>query len=214
MILAPMQATCHLMLPRAGLRQHQVANCVGGERDAGAERDAGRERSGTGSQPFQTVLRLQNSRMPAAASSRPTPESFTPPKGSSGYEAVMPLTNTAPASIRSMNHSCSSASWLQSAELSPKGGAVGDAQGVFAALGAVDGGDGAEGLLEVETHLRGDALENGGLVEPAVAFGRVAAGERAHPSRPRPPPARRARRGPTRSRGGRRRCSRRRGRRP
>jgi hypothetical protein len=35
-------------------------------------------------QAFQTVLRLQNSRMPAAASSRPYPESLTPPNGNSG----------------------------------------------------------------------------------------------------------------------------------
>ena len=36
------------------------------------------------SPPTQTVLRLQNSRMPCADSSRPYPEFFTPPKGSSG----------------------------------------------------------------------------------------------------------------------------------
>jgi len=39
---------------------------------------------GGGGQPRHTVLRLQNSRMPAAASSRPYPELFTPPNGSSG----------------------------------------------------------------------------------------------------------------------------------
>lgn len=51
--------------------------------------DAGTVRSGTEyrdphPQARQTLLRLQNSRMPSAESSRPIPESLTPPKGSSG----------------------------------------------------------------------------------------------------------------------------------
>src|SRR5699024_7176220 len=37
-----------------------------------------------------TVFRLQNSRMPIAASSRPNPDRLIPPKGSSWYEMVMP----------------------------------------------------------------------------------------------------------------------------
>jgi MFS family permease len=53
-------------------------------------------------QPFQIVLRFVNSRMPAAASSRPKPECLIPPKGSSGYETVIPLTKTAPAPSAAM----------------------------------------------------------------------------------------------------------------
>ncbi len=43
-----------------------------------------RRRSATRAQPTHTVFRLQNSRMPSAASSRPNPECLMPPKGSSG----------------------------------------------------------------------------------------------------------------------------------
>src|SRR6185312_13446171 len=66
-------------------------------------------------QAFQTVFTLQNSRMPSAASSRPKPESLMPPNGSSGYETVMPLTKTAPASNSRMNAASSSGSLVHAA---------------------------------------------------------------------------------------------------
>ncbi|SKZ01681.1 Uncharacterised protein [Mycobacteroides abscessus subsp. abscessus] len=54
-------------------------------------------------QAIQTVLMLQNSCMPWEVSSRPLPDRLIPPNPSSGYEVVMPLMNTWPDSIRSMN---------------------------------------------------------------------------------------------------------------
>ena len=73
-----------------------VAEDVGQDRDALAVRDETHRDAGHGllmgtpasisrgfPQAFQTVLRLQNSRMPSAASSRPNPERLIPPNGSS-----------------------------------------------------------------------------------------------------------------------------------
>ena len=50
--------------------------------------------------PIQIVWMLTNSRMPKTESSRPKPLDLTPPKGSRGSEAVMPLMKTAPDSRR------------------------------------------------------------------------------------------------------------------
>src|SRR5206468_2757587 len=63
--------------------------------------------------PIHTDLALQNSRMPCTDSSRPYPEFFTPPKGRSLYEVVMPLMNTAPASRSRAKAACSSGSVVQ-----------------------------------------------------------------------------------------------------
>jgi hypothetical protein len=62
---------------------------------------------------------LVNSRRPWAASSRPWPEAFTPPNGSAGKDATMPLMNVCPAARSRMNRSCSPASWVQALEPRP-----------------------------------------------------------------------------------------------
>lgn len=77
-------------MPAAGERRggtvpvHDVVTVP--EEPTGEDRAHGAQSEETDAshQLFQIVLRLQNSRMPSAASSRPIPESFTPPKGSSG----------------------------------------------------------------------------------------------------------------------------------
>src|SRR4051794_29251007 len=70
--------------------------------------------------PIQTVLMLQNSLMPCADSSRPYPEFFTPPNGSSLNEVVMPLMKTPPACRSLMNAACSASSLVQALEPRPK----------------------------------------------------------------------------------------------
>lgn len=60
-------------LPRAERIFDGFVRCPAPESDVGCSGYA-----------LQIVLRLQNSRMPAAASSRPYPESLIPPNGSSG----------------------------------------------------------------------------------------------------------------------------------
>ena len=52
------------------------------------------------SYPIQTVFTLTNSRIPKPESSRPNPESLTPPNGSLGSDLTIPLTNTEPASTK------------------------------------------------------------------------------------------------------------------
>src|SRR5450631_857723 len=63
---------------------------------------------------------LQNSLMPWLDSARPYPELRTPPNGSSAYDVVIPLTNTAPASRPAMKSSRSAGSLVQAFEPSPK----------------------------------------------------------------------------------------------
>ncbi len=81
---------------------------------------AGR-RAREGQARCQTVVALQNSRMPWPASSRPYPERLTPPKGSAGWEAVMPLTKTPPASRSRTKKATSSWERVQTLELRPNG---------------------------------------------------------------------------------------------
>mmetsp|Transcript_74055 Transcript_74055/g.130898 ORF Transcript_74055/g.130898 Transcript_74055/m.130898 type:complete len:254 (-) Transcript_74055:700-1461(-) len=50
---------------------------------------------------MQMVLTFTNSSMPKAAHSRPSPDSFTPPKGSDGSDRTKSLTKHMPASISS-----------------------------------------------------------------------------------------------------------------
>ena len=57
--------------------------------------------------------------MPWAESSRPYPDVFTPPKGSSGYDVVIPFTNTAPAAMSRTKRSCSAGSFVQTLEPRP-----------------------------------------------------------------------------------------------
>lgn len=64
---------------------------------------------------------LQNSRIPCPDSSRPYPDRFTPPNGNPGWDAVIPLTNTPPASRSRTNRSTSASSRVQTLELSPNG---------------------------------------------------------------------------------------------
>lgn len=45
----------------------------------------------------QTVVTLQNSRIPCPDNSRPYPDRLIPPKGNAGCDAVIPLKNTPPA---------------------------------------------------------------------------------------------------------------------
>src|SRR2546421_11582104 len=64
---------------------------------------------------------LQNSRIPCTDSSRPYPESFTPPKGRAGYDVVIPFTKTCPASRSTANRSCSAGSLVHAFDPSPNG---------------------------------------------------------------------------------------------
>ncbi len=64
---------------------------------------------------------LQNSRIPCPDSSRPNPDRFTPPNGNAGWDAVIPLTYTLPASRSRTNRSTSASSRVHTFELSPKG---------------------------------------------------------------------------------------------
>src|SRR6185437_8368800 len=88
----------------------------------GSQRRGGRVveiRRGARTHVIQTVLALVNSFSPSSESSRPKPERLIPPNGSSGVEATMALTNTAPASISSMQRRCSSSSFVHTLEPSP-----------------------------------------------------------------------------------------------
>ena len=104
--------------------------------------------------PIHTDFRLQNSRIPCADSSRPYPDCFTPPKGSSGNEVVIPFTNTAPASKPSMQRRCSSGSVVQAFEPSPKSVSLAERERGVEVGHAVEGGDWAEHLLAVHAHRR------------------------------------------------------------
>src|SRR5438874_13010156 len=75
---------------------------------------------GRRSQAIQIVFVFTNSRIPAAPSSLPNPERFTPPKGNLGSEATIALTKTIPASSSDTNSSCSLRSFVQALAPSPK----------------------------------------------------------------------------------------------
>src|SRR5262249_15929694 len=64
-------------------------------------------------QSIQTVFTLQNARMPCDESSLPNPDSPTPPKGSSGYDVVIPLTKPPPPSRPSIKRAWSAESRVQ-----------------------------------------------------------------------------------------------------
>ena len=71
--------------------------------------------------PIQTVWMLTNSRIPNSESSRPYPERLTPPKGSLGSEATMPLIKTCPASISRASRRARSRSRVHRLEPRPYG---------------------------------------------------------------------------------------------
>src|SRR5437762_6013105 len=62
---------------------------------------------GLRSQAIQIVFLFMNSRIPAAPSSLPNPESATTPKGNPGSEATIALMKTIPAASSDANRSCS-----------------------------------------------------------------------------------------------------------
>src|SRR5438067_3316137 len=87
------------------------------------ERQCNAKRSselGLRSQAIQIVFLFTNSRIPAAPSSLPNPERFTPPNGNLGSEATIALTKTVPASSSDANNSCSVRSFVQALAPRPK----------------------------------------------------------------------------------------------
>src|SRR5437016_4300560 len=68
---------------------------------------------------IQIVLAFMNSRMPAAPSSRPKPERFTPPNGNRGSDADIALMKTIPDSNSDANSSCSVGSLVQALAAKP-----------------------------------------------------------------------------------------------
>src|SRR5205823_12941971 len=77
------------------------------QRNANRSAELGRR-----SQAIQFVFVFTNSRIPAAPSSLPNPERFTPPNGNLGSEATIPLTKTIPASSSDANSSCTFRSFV------------------------------------------------------------------------------------------------------
>ena len=112
-------------------------------------------------QAIQTVLALVNSLSPSSESSRPKPDRLIPPKGSSGVEATMALTKTAPASISSMHRAISVVVVGPHARAEPEGGGVGRLDGGVEVGHPQHHGHRAEDLLLGHRHVGGDAGEHG-----------------------------------------------------
>src|ERR1043165_272271 len=68
---------------------------------------------------IQIVFAFVNSRIPAAPSSRPNPERFTPPKGRRGSDATIDFIKTIPESSSDVKSLCPSSSLVHALEPSP-----------------------------------------------------------------------------------------------
>src|SRR6266481_2306107 len=74
-----------------------------------------------GGYEIQIVFVFVNSRVPAAPSSRPKPERFTPPNGRRGSEATIALMKTIPLSKSDTKRFCSLRSLVHALEPRPNG---------------------------------------------------------------------------------------------
>ena len=92
---------------------------------------------------------LTNSSMPNLPSSRPKPDRFTPPNGSSAPSAPTALTNTMPASIRSATRVRLLLVGGEDVGTQPERGVVGHFDGLLFGGHLVDGGDRTEQFLPI-----------------------------------------------------------------